>query len=351
MQRLPTLSFWRIQLLGWTAFAVAMAGSRFGRFPLAYMVASKGLLALMGLALTSLLVRPLYRRFLRDDASPTRTIVVVVLVSYLAAVVWTAADGYLDLPLVRALLDRPARLTSPWQLFGGALYNTFIILAWSVLYLGIKQQQVLQAERERLLRAEALAQSARLDALRFQLNPHFLFNSLNAISTLVLDDRRRDAAEMIARLADLLRATLDPGTGEMVSLEDELVLVRRYLDIERVRLGDRLCVEIDAPPSVGRARVPCLLLQPIVENAVRYAVASRAEGGRILIAAGRQREGLRIVVDDDGPGDAGGQAGSGIGLANVRERLAQHYGARQQFAIERSPIGGLRVRVEIPYDE
>ena len=328
-----------------------MAGSRVGRFPLAYMVATKALLALLGLLCTSFLVRPAYRRLLREDATPTRTIVVTVVVSYFVSIVWTGANGYLDLFLQRALLDREARLTSAWQLFGGVLYDSFVILAWSVLYVGLKQQQQLHAERERLLRAEALAQTARLDALRFQLNPHFLFNTLNAISTLVLDDRRRDAAEMIARLADLLRATLEPKHGQIVSLEDELVLVRRYLDIERVRLGDRLRVEIDAPPAVGRARVPCLLLQPIVENAVRYAVSDRADGGRILISAERQAQWLRITVDDDGVGDGAAGNGTGIGLANVRERLVQHYGARGGLATERSPIGGRRVRLDLPYDE
>lgn len=328
-----------------------MAGSRVGRFPLAYMLATKGAMALIGLLCTGVLVRPLYRRFLDDESSPLRTVTVTALVSYAAAVLWTGTHSLADIYIVRALLDPNARISSFWQVFGGTLYDAFALLAWSVLYVGIKHQRAFYAERERSLRAEALAQEARLEALRWQLNPHFLFNALNAISTLVLDGRSTEAAGMIARLADLLRITLHRPSGDELSLMDELELVRRYLDIERMRLGERLRVEIDAESDTMSARVPSLLLQPIVENAVRHAVAARASGGRIRIAAQRADGVLRLSVEDDGAGNPDDVTHQGIGLANTRARLEQRYRSAQALRIERGSLGGLRVLMELPYSE
>ena len=204
----PRLSFWRLQWIGWTAFWFAMTWTRVGRFPLLYMAVSKAVMAMIGLLVTGYVLRPLYRRFLGEDPPLTRTIIVTTVASYVAATAWTAMHGLLDLPIERLLLDPGIRLTNLWQVFGGTLYNTFMLLSWSVLYVGIKHQQAMHVERERALQAEALAQTARLEALRYQLNPHFLFNSLNAISTLVTERRNEDATSMIARLADLLCRTV-----------------------------------------------------------------------------------------------------------------------------------------------
>jgi signal transduction histidine kinase len=351
------VTFWRLQLIGWTAFWVAMAGSRVGRFPLSYMIASKGVFAALGCVISGVLLRPLYKRFLNADASLVRTIVITASASYVAAALWTAADSFLDLPISRAFLSSNAHISSIWQVFGGTLYDAFALLSWSVLYVAIKHQQAMQAERERALRAEALAQSVRLDALRSQISPHCLFNSLNAISTLVLDGRSTEAATMIARVADLLRTTLrTPDDGD-VPLSDEIDVVRRYLEIEQVRLGDRMHADVVAEGSAMKARVPSLILQPLVENAVRHAVAERERGGRIVVSAQRRDGRLHIAVEDDGPGlstDTSRQPRSertGIGIANTRERLAQHYGRDQRFSLERGPLGGLRVVIELPYRE
>lgn len=328
-----------------------MAASRVGRFPLPYMVASKGAMAVIGLAYTSLLLRPLYRRLLRVDPPLGRTIVVTAVASYLVAVLWTATHSLTDIYIERALLSPDAHIANFWQVFGGTLYDAFAIFAWSVLYVGIKHQQALYGERERSLRAEALVHAARLDALRVQLNPHFLFNSLNAISTLVVDGRSTEAVTMIARLADLLRSTLDRPVNDEVPLAAELDLVRRYLDIEQVRLGSRLHVEVTVGPGAMNATVPSLLLQPIVENAVRHAIAPREQGGRIVIAAKRIDDRLLLSVDDDGPGMSADASGTGIGLANTRERLTHRYGPDHLFVLERSSLGGLRVRIDLPYRE
>jgi len=352
------LSFWRLQLIGWTAFWIAMAGSRIGRFPFSYMIATKALFAALGLAITSALLRPLFKRYVDADASLARTIGVTATAAYVAAVIWTAAYAVLDIPIARAFLSPNAHISNFWQLFGGTLYDAFALLSWSVLYVAIKHQQAIQIERERALRAEALAQSARLDALRSQVSPHFLFNALNAISTLVLDNRSTEAATMIARVADLLRTTLRVPEGNDVTLADELDVVRRYLEIEQVRLGDRMRADVVAEGSAMAARVPSLILQPLVENAVRHAIAEREGGGRIVVSAHRSDGRLHLSVEDDGPGiDAGisangtGSGRTGIGLSNTRERLAQHFGAAQRFTLERGPLGGLRVEMELPYRE
>jgi LytS/YehU family sensor histidine kinase len=321
------------------------------------MLASKGIFALLGCVISGFILRPIYQRFLNAEASLTRTLAVTAGASYVAAAVWTAADSFLDIPVSRTLLSTNAHISSIWQIFGGTLYDAFALLSWSVLYVAIKHQQAMQAERERALRAEALAQSARLDALRSQISPHFLFNALNAISTLVLDGRSTEAATMIARVADLLRTTLRTPDARDVPLSDELDIVRRYLEIEHLRLGDRMCADVVADGSAMKARVPSLILQPLVENAVRHAVAERENGGRVIVSAERRDGRLHLAVEDDGPGlstDASPDPRSertGIGIANTRERLAQHYGREQRFSLERGPLGGLRVVIELPYRE
>lgn len=353
MRREPTttsFSFWRLQLVGWGAFALAMSMSRFGRFPLSYMLASKGAMAALGLLYTGVIARPLYRRWLPDDASPLRMVSVTSIVSYVVAVVWTGTHSLVDVVISRALLDPRAHLSGFWSVFGGTLYDAFALLAWSVLYVGIRHQRALYAARERALRAEALAQQARLEALRLQLNPHFLFNALNAISALVLDGQAERATTTIARLADLLRRTLHAPASDAITLREELELVDRYLDIERVRLGDRLRVELVIADEALDARVPPLILQPIVENAVRHAVAARADGGHVRIAAARDNGTLQLAVDDDGPGTPDMITERGVGLSNTRQRLEQRYDARQRFRVERSELGGLAMRLDLPFD-
>ena len=347
-----TPSFWRLQIIGWGAYAVAMAFSRLGRLPLVYMVATKIMLTALGFVITSVLLRPLYRRALRSEPGLLQVIAITAVSSYAAAMLWTVGDNVLDVPIVRTLLERTVPYPHGWQLFGGTLYNAYTLLAWSLLYVGAKQYVALRDERERTLRAEAFAQSARLEALRYQLNPHFLFNALNAVSTLVVEQRTAEASRMLARLADLLRATLDRPPADLVSLSDERELVRRYLDIEQIRLGDRLIVEIDVADDAWRARVPSLLLQPLVENAVRHAIAPRERGGRITISARRLGSSLQLSVVDDGTphgDDYGVQSSNGIGLRNTKERLAQLYGDAHSFAITRDSGGGVRITISIPY--
>jgi len=332
---------------------VAMAASRWGIFPIGYMVASKATLAVAGL-FSSLALRVAYRRLLRDDASVTRLVVVAVVASYGMALVWTAFDNLSDIPIAEAMLGRTREIRGPFDLFVGSVYNAFTLLAWSVLYFVIKRDDALAIERERALRAESLASQARLDALRFQLQPHFLFNSLNAISTLVAEGRSNEASKMLSRLSDFLRLVLDAPDADTVPLAEEIDFAERYLAIERVRFGDRLEVRIEAADETLGTRVPALLLQPIVENAVRHGIALRELGGRVEIVAARAGGELLLTVSDRSLGSANGAppgapSGERIGLANLRERLTRLYGEAHCFQVE-TDEWGTRVEIALPFD-
>jgi LytS/YehU family sensor histidine kinase len=208
-----------------------------------------------------------------------------------------------------------------------------------------RQAVELQAQAARL---EAQLAGARLDALRMQINPHFLFNTLHAVSALV----ERDPAgvrKMIARLSELLRHTIDSQAADEVPLRDELAFLRRYIDIMEIRFQGRLQVRIEAGNDTLEALVPDLILQPIVENALEHG-ASRVEGiGEIVIAARRDgSQNVMLSVRDNGPGISGTPE-SGVGLANTRARLAQLYGDAGELTLSPAPAGGTIATIIIPF--
>ncbi len=208
--------------------------------------------------------------------------------------------------------------------------------------------------RLRLREAEAARLSSRLartelHLLKMQLHPHFLFNALNTVSALMHRDVKA-ADRMIARLSELLRGALDHSSTQEVSLEEELAFLESYLAIERARLGDRLTVDIDVPASVLDARVPHMILQPLVENAIRHGIAPRAAPGRLTIRARGRRNMLDLEVTDDGIGMAAGHgSGGGLGLANTRARLQQLHGDAFELEARAPPDGGFRVSLTIPF--
>ncbi|MEO8336558.1 MAG: histidine kinase [bacterium] len=341
-------SFWKLQFTGWSAYFVAMAFSRIGRFPLAYMFGEKLVLALLGIAI-SLVLRGMLRRRLADKASMLEVVVTSVIVSYGLAAVWTAAANLLTIPIESAFFGRHSNYDSIGALFGGTVYNSFTLVAWAFLYLGLTHYVALQAERERAWRAETMLAEERLRALRYQLNPHLFFNTLNAISTLIVEQRNADATLMIARLGDFLRATLRQDLVTHVPLADELSLVGQYLDIEQVRFGDRMRVIYDVEEDAYRGLVPLLLLQPLVENAARHGIGQLANGGTITVSARVVEKMLSITIENSAPAKADARHEPGIGLANVRERLEVIYGNRQQFSTTAGPDGGFRVDIRLPF--
>ena len=207
-----------------------------------------------------------------------------------------------------------------------------------------------QRERE-LLTSQLAAQlsQAKLDALRMQLNPHFLFNAMNSISALVRTGQGTRAVSMIAGLSELLRHVLVQDQPNEVPLSDELALANKYLAIEAARFGERLAVVHEIEPETRAARVPSLILQPLIENAIRHGLTRHATGGTIRIRAFRQDGELRLEVQDDGVGIDDVGVEEGVGLRNTRARLTTLYGARQSFTIGRANGAGTIARITLPY--
>ena len=208
--------------------------------------------------------------------------------------------------------------------------------------------------RERELRASALEKhlaQAKLRALQMQLNPHFLFNTLHSISSLMHKDVEA-ADKMIARLSDLLRAALAGADTQEVTLQKELELLQLYLSIEQIRFGSRLTVKLDIAPDTLAAQVPNLVLQPLVENAIRHGIEPRARPGCIELQAHRLDGALALVVSDNGAGlGENGRIKEGVGLSNTRARLQELYGSAYRFELRRGQEGGVRVELSIPYHE
>ena len=259
-----------------------------------------------------------------------------------------------------------------------ALYIGFLIWplallgAWSALYFAINYFLQIEEQADRLERLEMQATSAQLAMLRYQLNPHFLFNTLNSISTLVLLKQTAPANAMLTRLSSFLRHTLVTEPGGKVTVEQEVEMLKLYLDIERMRFEDRLQTEFRLEPGAGDACIPSMLLQPLVENAIKYGVSPQEDGAMISVVAQIVGSRLRVTITDTGPGihhnvrgdPARGESGiptgmldrsrrttsTGVGLANIRDRLAQAYGDDHRFEIRSPDSGGFAVMIEIPFE-
>jgi sensor histidine kinase YesM len=235
-------------------------------------------------------------------------------------------------------------------------YGTVLLVSYSIDYYRRYQQEELKISQLKVALAQAQLETTRaqLQSLKMQLQPHFLFNTLNSISTL-LDEDVEAADEMLARLGDFLRLTLDNSGAQEVTLQEELEFLRCYLEIERVRFHDRLTVELKIDSETLSALVPNLILQPIVENAIRHGIIACAGKGRIEVRATRSNGTLRLRVTDNGPGlhareDAEERFKSrGLGFTLTRERLERLYSSKQRFSFEDATEGGLQVTLEIPF--
>jgi two-component sensor histidine kinase len=232
------------------------------------------------------------------------------------------------------------------------------LLSYLFLYAGILMLNYVLDSRGRLAFREAEAARlseqlviAQLHALRHQIEPHFLFNTLNSVAGLVREGRNESAVVMIAELSDLLRRMLDDSRRQYVALQEEMEFARKYLDIQKVRFTDRLQISVDVPEELDRAQVPSLILQPMVENAIKHGIAKRAQGGMILIAASQRNGMLTLSVGNDGPSlptdwDA---TRLGIGISNVRARLQTLYGDACDIRMRNRDAGGVEVSVSLPF--
>jgi two-component system LytT family sensor kinase len=226
----------------------------------------------------------------------------------------------------------------------------FFFAAWASFYIAISSAARLRSAERRATGAERDAQEAQLRALRYQVNPHFLFNTLNSLSSLVMARRDEEAEAMIVNLSAFFRSSLALDPSEDITLAQEIEFQQLYLDIEKARFPKRLDVRIDIPPDLRGARVPPLILQPLVENAIKHGVARTAEPVRLIIAAREEDARLFLTVENDrGPAEpAKGGHGTGVGLVNVCERLAARFGAEAECAHGPLPDGGWRVTLSMP---
>lgn len=225
--------------------------------------------------------------------------------------------------------------------------------AWSSLYFAINYFLRVEQQADQLERLEGQATASTLAMLRYQINPHFLFNTLNSISTLVLLKQTEPANAMLSKLSAFLRYTLVNEPTAEVTLEQEVETLKLYLEIEKMRFEDRLRVRFDVDPRVAQARLPSLLLQPLIENAIKYAVTPSEEGADIILTAHLVGQNVRIVVSDSGgglnPDMSVPTTSTGVGLANIRDRLAQAYGEAASFDARHASGGGFTVTIEMPF--
>ncbi|MGA9572507.1 MAG: histidine kinase [Lysobacterales bacterium] len=283
--------------------------------------------------------------------------------SALAGYLWIKLRSYIFM----AWIENPADMAAYTEKLGEAAAEIYwkmsfvesyvgaiiVILTWSTFYFAIKFYRVFQDVRESALKSAAMAHEAQLKMLRYQLNPHFLFNTLNAISTLVLEQNTELANRMVTKLSNFLRYSLDNDPMQKITLEQEMQALKLYLDIEKVRFEERLSLELDIEETAKDALIPSLLLQPLIENAIKYGIARAEGGGHLKISARVFGGDLLIEVSDDGPGcelvDNNIPDAKGVGLRNTRERLATLYGAEHSIKLSQTEPHGLTIFIRIPF--
>ncbi len=343
-------AFWILQGGGWGAYLTLRALSGLANSMGIRFILPAVIVTATGFSLT-LLMAAAYRRIIvmKPVFVWTLTLIVLVAASALFSVleVWAHATFY-----------QPGWKPQGIEFLGAILLDFSVLGAWTGLYYGINYYLLLAEQSERMTNVARQANSAQLEMLRYQLNPHFLFNTLNSISTLVLLKQTERANAMLSRLASFLRYSLVGEREGLATVAQEAEALKLYLDIERTRFEDRLRTRFDIAPDVMEARLPSLLLQPIVENAIKYAVTPSEDGADILVDARRMADRLVITIADTGPGlNAAAPAssndampgGTQVGLANIRDRLVQAYGEDHRFELAENSPQGLIVLIDIPY--
>lgn len=338
--------FWLLQIGGWGLYGVAIAIALLPYMKWRAVLAYRAAFTAVAFV-ASLILRVICRKLLRTDAPVSKIAVTVLSFAAIAGYITSVAGVWAE--------SKVAPEPGEWNLWlgalGGGINAAMVLVAWAALYFGIKHYEQMEAERRHVLAMEASARDAQLRALRYQVQPHFLFNTLNAISTLVVEGNTSAATGMISRLADFFRATLDEDEHQ-ATLEQEIHLTEQYLAIEKTRLGDRLSVQIEVAPAALDVPVPRMLLQPLAENAIRHCIAPRQTGGTLRIAVKRENDRVRLAIADSGNGTTSPRGydkwRSGIGLANTEERLRQTYADDYLFHVQPSNLGGWEILIDIP---
>ncbi|UUO22293.1 sensor histidine kinase [Colwellia sp. M166] len=339
--------FWLVHTAGWCGFAlVHYLGSLLHDLRDIFLI----IILLNAYAgwLFTVPLRYIYRRIW--NFTPLKIAIVVILTSYCTGVLWQVVKNinYWE-------IYKHGYRPDFWLFYTkNSLLSFFIILSWSGLYFGTKYYQMLQKEKQNVLRANTVAHQAQLKMLRYQLNPHFLFNTLNAISTLILVKENKTANAMVTKLSEFLRYSLDKDPMKRVTLNSELQALRLYLDIEQVRFEERLQVNFDIAGDCKLALVPSMILQPLAENAIKHAVAVQEQGGEIKVAVYRFANDLLIELSDNGPGAEIKNGNlfreNGVGLVNTRERLQALYQNDFSLVVANNVPTGVKISIRIPYE-
>ena len=340
-------AFWTLQAVGWGGYLIVREAASISGGPSIEVVIPVLIEAILGYCIT-LLLSTLYGYYRRLPRVAGISLTVATLIGATLLYAFLVAFAFSFISVKNA--GYGVSLAS----FLSAFYICFTVLAgWSELYFWITFYILVEEQIDQMRDLELQASSAQLAMLRYQLNPHFLFNTLNSISTLVLLKQTDRANAMLSRLSSFLRYTLANEPTAHVTVAQEVETLKLYLEIEKMRFEARLRPKFDVDPAVERARLPSLLLQPLVENAIKYAVSTLEEGADICVEVRLAGERVQITVSDTGPGLRDGvqppSLSTGVGLTNIRERLAQAYGPDQRLTTQSLPAGGFSVSIEIPF--
>ncbi|MEW4468716.1 histidine kinase [Parasphingorhabdus sp. JC815] len=339
-------AFWNLQSAGWAGVLALRAISGIANGQALSFLLPIIISTIVGYSI-SLLLSVVYQNLIHKK--PIITWVTTIISLFIATAIFAFIDAWVF------IIQNPSIEAGFATLFIGYVFVDLTLLgAWSALYYAINFFLRVEEQNDQLLRLETQATRAQLAMLRYQLNPHFLFNTLNSISTLVLLKQTEPANAMLSRLSSFLRHTLVNEVHSRVTLAQEVETLHLYLDIEKMRFEERLRPSFDIDPAVRNALLPSLLLQPLVENAIKYAVTPMEEGADISVSARLKNGKVRIKVSDTGPGKnnmPGQSSGStGVGLGNIQERLNQAYGEAHTFETKSSAGGGFSVTISLPFE-
>ena len=350
--------FWLLQVLGWGAYFIVTSLTLtlfYNELSFTYL-AYNAFRSAIGIILTWPL-RLICAHFW--SAPIIRRNVVVMLAAILLSIGWTLLSIY--------AYEQTTGLYIASADYGGWIYSSiFIFISWVALYHGVKYYTLLQNEKRMVLKMEAdkqhqrfkrseaenQAKMAKLKFLSYQLNPHFLFNTLNSIYSLIESDTPDDAKNMVSQLSGFLRSSLKHGDDFLIPLQEEIETLVRYLDIEKTRFGDRLKLQLDVDDAVLETVIPLFILQPLVENSIKHAISQTLDQGVIRVSAHHDGDYLHLVVEDSGREtvrvDHRRSGRAGIGLKNTQERLSVIYDDDYQFKTTDSDLGGYRVDIKLP---
>ncbi len=340
--------FWSLQIIGWLAYCAARTLNAYalGEKPeFIYAV----MMGVIGGFWITIGLRHIYQ-FLRISNLPP----LYFLLSILGCIgISSMLFSFVEVWSMNQLYDPDWTMKGLGFLYR-TLYDTFVLMAWSGLYFVINYHFQLQQQKEMYLVAASQAHQAQLKMLRYQLNPHFLFNTLNAISTLVLEKQTKEANSMLTKLSAFLRFCLVSQPLQKTTVDEELYALSLYLEIERVRFQERLKIILDISDEAKKALIPSLLLQPLVENSIKYAINPQIDGGTITIKAVIKDNKLNITLTDDGPGISTvktkeeSQKSSGLGIANTKDRLSKLYPKNSTFDIISCKKKGVTIKISMP---